>query len=158
VSAVVVGAWVGAGVAAAGAGNGLSAALLASFADPATVLGALGLYGLAFAFYGLATVAIGARARDNADAQNLARPLFAVLLAVFFAALAEAGGAHGLDSLVYLPPFTPFMLLMRPAEAAQQSLAIGLLALSTIAAGVLAARATSLDAPRRRRPLRPAHG
>ena len=35
-----------------------------------------------------------------------------VLQAVFFAALFSTGGARGLDWLLYVPPFTPFMLLL----------------------------------------------
>ena len=150
VSALVASAWVAAGAAAAsGAGGaGLRGVLLAAFADPLTLLGGLGLYVLAFAFYGLTTVAIGARARDNADAQNLARPMFAVLLAVFFAALAAAAGTRGLDGLVFVPPFTPFMLLMRPPGPAAQAAALALLTAATAAAGWLAVRASTLEAPR----------
>ena len=41
--------------------------------------------------------------------------MFAVLLAAFFAALAAAGGNGGqLAWLVYVAPFTPFMLLLEP--------------------------------------------
>ena len=111
---------------------------------------AAAIYVLAFGFYGLTTVAIGALARDNADAQNLSRPMFATLLVVFFTAMASAAGAHSLSWLVYLPPFTPFMLLMRPAAPMSQAIALGLLALSTVAAGRLAIAAVSLEPGRAR--------
>lgn len=153
VSALVVGAWLAAGAAAAlGTGTaGPGRALLAAFCDLPSILSGVALYVLAFAFYGLAIVAIGARARDNADAQNLARPMFAVLLAVFFATLAAAGGAHGLDGLVFLPPFTPFMLLMHPPGPAAQTLAFAILAAAVVVAGRLAERSLRLDIGGRRR-------
>jgi ABC-type Na+ efflux pump permease subunit len=142
VSAVVAAIWLAAG---ACAGGGARIPLLAAFADPATLARALGLYALGFTFYGLVTVAIGARARDSADAQNLARPMFAVLLVVFFATLAAASGARGLDGLVFLPPFTPFMLLMRPAGALVEGAALAILAVGTAAAAWLAATSVGFE-------------
>jgi ABC-2 type transport system permease protein len=72
------------------------------------------IYVLAFAFYGLITVGVGAMARDSATAQSLSRPIFAVLLLVFFVALGGIAGAAGgfLHWLIYVPPFTPFLLLL----------------------------------------------
>jgi len=147
VSALVAGAWLSAGAVAASAAGaaGPGRALFAAFSDLPSMLSAATLYGLAFAFYGLTTVAIGARARDNADAQNLSRPMFAVLLAVFFAALAAAGGTQGLGGLVFVPPFTPFMLLMRPPGPEAQAVALGLLMAATVLAGWLAAASVRLD-------------
>jgi ABC-2 type transport system permease protein len=145
VSAVVAASWLAAG---ACAGGGAQVPLLAAFADPAMLVKAAGLYSLGFAFYGLVTVAIGARARDSADAQNLARPMFAVLLMVFFATLAAAGGAHGLDGLVFFPPFTPFMLLMRPTGALVQGAALAILVGATAAAAWLAAAAVGFEQTR----------
>ena len=105
------------------------------------------IYLAAFAFYGLTTVAIGARARDNADAQNLARPMFGVLLAVFFTALALAGGgAHNLAWLVFIPPFTPFVLLTQPQGPGVEFAALSVLAAATAAAAWAAVRAVTLDA------------
>ncbi len=153
VSALVVTAWLGssAGLAAlAPRAGGLAAFLLHGVAQPEMLARAGGIYLIAYAFFGLTTVAIGARAKDNADAQNLARPMFAVLLAVFFAAMASAGGgARNLAWLVYVPPFTPFMLLMQPQPLGTELAAIALLGAATALAGWLAARALTLDATTR---------
>jgi hypothetical protein len=118
------------------------------------------IYPLAFAFYGLVTVAVGAAARDTAAAQNLSRPMFTVLLAAFFAALAAAGGAGNLGFLTFLPPFTPFMLLLQaPGEMplAGQLAAVVLLALAALGAArwaVSSVRLTATSAPKRRNSLR----
>ena len=131
VSLLVVGAWLGSSSILAGLAphvGGFAAMLLEGLAQPAMLARGAGIYLIAYAFYGLVTVAIGARARDNADAQNLARPMFAVLLAVFFAALASAGGGHNLAWLVFVPPFTPFMLLMQPQSAPVEFAALGVTA------------------------------
>ena len=144
VSFLVVSTWLG-GSAVMGAlapvSGGTVAGLLQGFAHPAVLLRAAAIYVLAFGFYGLATVAIGALARDNADAQNLARPMFATLLVVFFTALATTGGAHSLAWLVYVPPFTPFMLLIQPQPAGVELVALDLLAAAIVLAGWLAVRA-----------------
>ena len=144
VSLLVVSAWLG-GSAAMGAlapaSGGAVAVLLQGLAHPAVLLRAGAIYVLAFGFYGLTTVAIGALARDNADAQNLARPMFATLLVVFFTALASTAGAHSLTWLVYIPPFTPFMLLIQPQAAGVEFVALDLLAAATVLAGWLAVRA-----------------
>jgi ABC-type Na+ efflux pump permease subunit len=152
----VAAGWLGAGAVAAAMGQaGARSPLLAAFADPAALVGALALYVLAFAFYGAVTIALSARARDSADAQNLARPMFAVLLAAFFASLATAGGARGLDGLIFLPPFAPFLLILRPAAGWTAAMALALLGASTPAAAWLAARAIGLDARRPSLKLRP---
>ena len=81
-----------------------------------------------------------AAARDVTSAQNLSRPMFAVLLAAFFVALACAFGARE-SWLLYIPPFTPFLLLMHaPTELspASQLEAVGLVLLATAFAGWLA--------------------
>jgi ABC-type Na+ efflux pump permease subunit len=162
VSALIVAAWLGSSafmIALSVQAGGRAGALLQSIAHPAALAPATGVYLLAYAFYGLTTVAIGARARDNADAQNLARPMFAVLLMVFFATMTASGGAaRGLGWLVFLPPFTPFMLLVQPRPPEVELAAIALLVAATVCAGVLAVRATTLDGAASRRPrLRPAH-
>ena len=113
--------------------GGYAGALLHGLADPMLLLRAGVIYVAAFAFYGLVTVAVGAAARDTAAAQNLSRPMFAVLLAAFFATLAAVGGGPGqLAWLVYVPPFAPFMLLLEPPGT--YSLGTELLALVLIAA------------------------
>ena len=109
------------------------------------IFGAIGLYLLAYLFFGLITVALGAKAADSAAAQNLSRPMFAVLLAVFFAALAATRGAGGvLSGLVYAPPFTPFMLLLAPPSPAGQVLALANLAFATSVAAWMAMNAVGL--------------
>lgn len=148
VSLLVVTAWLGSSLALSGvapASRGIVTAVLHGLAQPADLLRAGGIYILAFAFYGFVTVAIGARARDNADAQNLARPMFAVLLAVFFAALFSTGGARGLDWLLYVPPFTPFMLLLGSHGPQAQVAALSGLGLGTTIAAMLAVQALKLD-------------
>lgn len=118
--------------------------LLAAIADPVLLLKAAGLYGLAFGLFGTITIAVGSVATDAAGAQNQSRPMFAVLLAVFFVSMTTAfGGAGGLHWLVYAPPFTPFMLLLNPTDAMTQAAAAMLLVLVTVAAAFWAARGLS---------------
>ncbi len=158
VSLLVVASWLGSSALLGGlapASGGIMASLLQGFAQPAVLARAAGIYVLAFAFYGLTTVAVGALARDNADAQNLARPMFAVLLAVFFTSMASAMGAHDLAWLIYLPPFTPFMLLMQPQGAAVELTALALLAAAAAAAAWFAVRALGLSPSAMAAPSRP---
>jgi ABC-2 type transport system permease protein len=142
VSILVLGAWLGsAGIAAALAPQSANVlpALLQAMGNP-LLLGRAGLiYLLAYAFYGLLTVAIGALARDSASAQNLARPMFLVLLVAFFIVFSSAGGEKsGLSWLLYVPPFSPFILLMQPASLAAELAACALLVVSAGAAGWVA--------------------
>jgi ABC-2 type transport system permease protein len=140
VSALVMASWLGSSAAlTAGASGGaaFAAGLAQDLASPAALIRACVLYVAAYGFFGLVAVALGAAARDSAAAQNLARPLFAVLLAAFFAALAAAAGAR-LGWLVYVPPLTPFMLLLRPLGQAWSPGAVGALA-SLLAATAVAA-------------------
>jgi ABC-type Na+ efflux pump permease subunit len=149
VSILVLTAWLATGAAlspmAPGAG-GLAGATLKPLGDPAVLGWALGLYVLAFAFYGLVTIGVGAQARDTAQAQNLSRPVFAVLLAAFFSALACAAGAPGLGWMVYVPVFSPFLLLMRSPGAlppGAELLSVGLLVAAAAAAAWWAIRAVA---------------
>jgi ABC-2 type transport system permease protein len=120
VSLIVLAAWLGAGAAVAplagGTGGQFAARLLAAaFGDPAQLAWSLLVYVLAFAMYGSALMTVGALARDVASAQNLSRPVFGVLLLVFFAALSQLGGAGALPpALLWAPPVTPFALLLAP--------------------------------------------
>jgi ABC-2 type transport system permease protein len=148
VSVLVLGAWLGSSAALSAlvpASGGALAPMLHGLSAPLTLLRAAAIYLLAFGFYGLTTVAVGAMARDNADAQNLARPMFAVLLAVFFTAMAAAGGARDLSWLAYVPPFTPFMLLISPQNPAVEVIAVACLGLATLVAGVFAVNALSFS-------------
>ncbi len=151
VSALVLISWLGSAVALAPLApqaGGLASALIQGLAAPLTLVRAGGIYLLSYAFYGLVTVAVGAAARDSAAAQNLSRPMFAVLLAAFFAALVGAtGGAAKLGWLVYLPPFTPFMLLLQPAgegSVVRDLTSLALLAGATILASGWAVRGLAL--------------
>jgi ABC-2 type transport system permease protein len=150
VSVGVVGAWLGSAAAAAlftpGAA-GQVAGLLRALGDPVLLLYSAAIYILAFAFYGLTTIAIGARARDSASAQNLSRPMFVTLLVAFFVTLAAGGTASPrLAWLVYAPPFTPFMLLARPYPPGAQALALLLLAASAALAAWAAVRSLDIAA------------
>jgi len=149
VSALVLAAWLGSAAglgAAAPEAGGAVMALLRGFADPTGLARAGLIYLFGFAFYGLATVAVGAMARDNADAQNLARPMFAVLLVVFFTVMSMVqSGAGGLAWLAYLPPFTPFVLLMSPQSAGVEVVAFGLLVAATLVAGLWAVRVLRVE-------------
>lgn len=147
VSLLVMASWLGASAALgtlAPASGGAVASLLQGFTQPAMLAQGASVYVLAYAFYGLTTIAVGALARDNADAQNLARPMFAILLAVFFTSMASALGAHGLTWLVYLPPFTPFMLLMQPQPMGVVLPALAVLAVAAMLAGWCAVRSLRL--------------
>jgi ABC-2 type transport system permease protein len=141
ISALVLFTWLGAACglgALSSAGGGIVGAVIDGLAAPATIAKAAAIYGLAYLFYGLVTIAVGAAARDNAAAQNLSRPMFAVLLAAFFAALAAVTGAGGrLDWLTYAPPFTPFMLLLRAPGS--HTLVSGLFAMAALLAAIVVA-------------------
>lgn len=142
VSVLVISTWLAAPALLATLGpmpEGLAAGLLQVFGDPIMLVRAGVIYLLAFAFYGFMTVMLGALARDNADAQNLARPMFAVLLVVFFTAMSAVAGGSAPEWLNFLPPFTPFMLLVRPASPGVEVIALLELAVATVLAGCGAA-------------------
>jgi ABC-2 type transport system permease protein len=140
VSALVLATWLGSAAALAPltpASGGIASALLHRVAGPAALARDAAIYLFAFAFYGLVTIALGARARDSAAAQNLARPMFALLLVVFFVSLATSLGAGaGFAWLKFAAPFTPFVLLLEPPRQ-------GLL-LADLLAGALLVAATGL--------------
>jgi ABC-type Na+ efflux pump permease subunit len=77
-------------------------------------------------------------ARDSASAQNLARPMFAILVIAFFVALASAAGgtSSAISWLLYVPVFTPFLLLLYPVVswATQLSLLVIMIAMSFLIA------------------------
>lgn len=162
VSLLVLGAWMGsaAGLAilAPGVRQAGGAGLAASLGDPASLLRAALIYLLAFAFYGLLTVAVGVRARDAAAAQNMVRPLFGLLLAAFFVALASSiGASQRLDWLLWVPPFTPFVLLTKAPGALpllQEVASCALLLLGAVVAGRAAAKGLSVQPVERRKKTR----
>ncbi len=139
VSLLVLGAWLGSAGAAAlvAPGNAdMLPALLRQLGEPLLLARALVIYVLAYGFYGLVTVAIGALARDSAAAQNLARPMFITLMGAYFLALAAAGGGFSATRwLIFFPPLTPFLLLLKPASPAMELIALMLLGVSALAAG-----------------------
>src|SRR6185369_718511 len=104
-SMLVLGVWLGAGAAIAasplaGVGSSVPSMLIGAFANPLALCQAGVMYVLAFAMYGSALIGLGAVARDVPSAQNLSRPVFGVLLLVFFVGLAKfAGVGVGLDWL-----------------------------------------------------------
>jgi ABC-type Na+ efflux pump permease subunit len=122
-AALVMGVWLlgGAVVAASPAvGHSPVAALaLKQFGDLRSLLLGAVVFVLAFTMYGSAMIGLGALARDMASAQNLSRPVFAVLLAVFFVGLGQVAGmgAGALPGMALLPPFAPFALLLAGPEA-----------------------------------------
>ncbi|MDB5436832.1 MAG: transporter permease [Phenylobacterium sp.] len=156
-SLLVLSAWLAAGAAIAatplgGAGAGMIGFLLQAFAAPLALLQAALVYVLAFAMYGSAMIGLGAIARDVPSAQNLSRPIFGVLLLVFFVALAQlGGGAHGMAWMVWIPVFTPFILLIEPPGAldlSQTAVALGGMAATTAVFGWMATRALTDSALR----------
>lgn len=153
VSLLVLGAWLGSAAALSPltpGGGGAIVGLVQGMTQPATLLKAALIYPLGFAFYGLLTIAVGARARDTAAAQNLSRPMFTVLLVAFFVAMAAAGGVRSLAWLSFAPPFAPFMLLLQPAGALSplaQAAAVALLSLAAAAAGWSAIAGISVSPP-----------
>jgi ABC-type Na+ efflux pump permease subunit len=96
---------------------GLAPAILANMARSSLLLRDAAIYVCAFGFYGALTVMLGALARDSAGAQNAARPMFVVLLVAFLAALLSVSRSASLDWLIYLPPFTPFLLLVKSPDS-----------------------------------------
>jgi ABC-2 type transport system permease protein len=117
---------------------GLALGLIGAAGDPWLMLQALLLFVSGFAFYGALIALIGALARDEAGAQNLARPLFGLLLMIFFAAL--AAGCLGLKPpgwLAWLPPVAPFLLLLDPALLPAAAWAPVLVAIVAAAAALI---------------------
>ena len=123
-------------------GSGLLATVFSTLVAPLTLARATLIYVLGYAFYGSLTISLGAIARDSAAAQNLSRPMFVMLLAAFFVSLFSAS-ARGLPSwLLLLPPFAPFLLLLKASAAvpfATQAASLCLLLLSAICAARFAA-------------------
>jgi ABC-2 type transport system permease protein len=143
VSLLVLAAWLGSSALLAifSQGTGSVAHIIAELAAPEALLRAALIYLLAYGFYGSLTIAFGARARDSASAQNLSRPMFILLVVAFFIPLASitAGAAPGPSWLIFVPPFTPFLMLLYPPGAIPVSIEFVLLALLLISS-VIAAR------------------
>ena len=148
VSLLILIAWLGSAAffsAFSTPGAGLIPAVLADFARPLTLLRDALIYVCAFGFYGAATLVLGAMARDSASAQNVARPLFLLLLAAFFIALVTPAGAP--SWLTYIPPLTPFLLLVNSAGSVavmSQAILLAILIAASGAMMLLAARLLSV--------------
>lgn len=121
VTAAVMASWlfslaIGASALLKGRFGLLASELLNAAADPWLMLQAILLLVSGFSLYGALIAVIGAFARDEAGAQNLARPLFGLLLVVFFAALILGClRMNPPEWLAWIPPFAPFLLLLKPA-------------------------------------------
>jgi ABC-type Na+ efflux pump permease subunit len=137
ISFLVLAAWLGSSVASSFAApqSGLAPAIISELAAPVALLRAAVIYLLAYGFYGSITIALGAMARDSASAQNLSRPMFVVLVAAFFIALAVGMGSLSSPHwLLYIPAITPFVLLLTPPGAippALQLLTLGVMLIAT---------------------------
>lgn len=117
--------------------SGPLAGLLAEFSNPAMLVRDGVIYTCAFSFYGATAVMFGALARNAASAQNVARPVFVLLLAGFFVALGSAGDPAGWPWLIYIPPFTPFLLLIKSPGTVAETTQILLLSGQLLAAIVM---------------------
>ena len=120
-----------------------------SFSDAVTLARDALIYACAYLFYGTITVALGALARDSASAQNLARPMFVLLLVVFLVALsAFANQSSAMSWLTWLPPFTPFLLLIDPPQNVAlmtQAFQLGVLLLASAVLAFLGAAALTIS-------------
>ena len=154
ISVLVLSTWLG----SAGAvstlmpSGGVASAVLLDLATPASLVRTCLIYLLAYGFYGSVTMVLGAMARDSATAQNLSRPMFITLLAAFLIALGSVstGGNSLLSWLVYVPPFTPFLLLLSPPSAIAllpQILILGLLIAASMGMFALATSRLSYSGP-----------
>lgn len=151
VSLLVLGSWLGVGAALAATSLGAAPSMLAGLSSPGALAYAGAVYGVAFLLYGSALVTLGALASDLPSAQNLSRPVFGLLVVIFFLAMGSAMGFQDeLAWLVWVPPFTPFMLLLSPDGALapwQHAAAWTLMAACTVATAAMASR-TLIIAPR----------
>lgn len=128
VAVLVLAVWLVGGVAAIGLGSPSGSMPPLHLPTASAVVRMVLLVASAVALYGLVAIGVGGRARDISDAQNLSRPMFAVLLLAFFASLMSAvGGAGVLPWLGYAPPFAPFLLLLHPRPLVEEAAATALL-------------------------------
>ena len=124
--------------------DGPLAVITASFQDFAALMRDTVIYLCAFAFYGATTVMLGALARDSAAAQNAARPMFLLLLVAFFVALASAGKLGAWTWLIYVPPLTPFLMLVTTSTGVTLISQVVLLGTMLLAAGGMSVMAVRL--------------
>lgn len=127
---------VGAGVSAGAFGIvGVPLAGLGAGFDPGVAALTAEVFAAAFAMYGTVLVSLGVLARDFPSAEALARPMFAglVLIAALIGVQAVAPGAAP-DALTWLPPLTPFQLLLRAPGGLDPTVLAGGLALQIMVA------------------------
>jgi ABC-2 type transport system permease protein len=160
---LVTGVWLLGGAAAAASpalrNSPMAMVALKQFGDPKSLLVDALIFVLAFAMYGSAIIGLGAIARDTAAAQNLSRPVFILLLAVFFVGLGQVSGmgAGVLPTLALLPPFAPFALLLAAPGAvhgwrlAAALAGVGAMSLLSLWLAAQALKAEPLVKPRLRR-------
>jgi ABC-2 type transport system permease protein len=144
VSLLVLASWLGGAAVMAMTPLVAQSSLLTSLGSPAAALHAGAVYLMAFLMYGSALVCVGAAAPDLPSAQNLSRPVFGLLLVIFFLALGSTMGlGQSLAWLIWVPPFTPFMLLLEQGTlpAWQAVLAWTLMGATTAATTAFASRA-----------------
>jgi len=151
ISGLVLAAWLGSAAMLGNVGPAVASqthsTIFGLLAQPAALMRAVILYVLAYAFYGLLTIGLGAGARDSAVAQNLSRPVFALLLISFFLPLmGVSASANTLYWLRFLPPFTPFILLLdaHPGFAASDILPLGLLSGAILVGAYVSVRRLSI--------------
>lgn len=144
VSLLVLTTWLGSAAAMAATPLGAAPSMLAALNTPAAVGYAAAIYVMAFLLYGSALVSIGAFAKDLPSAQNLSRPVFGLLVVIFFLAMGSVVGfGQQLAWLMWVPPVTPFMLLLtEPGQLAiwQHAVAWALMAGCTVATTTIASR------------------
>jgi len=148
VSLLVLASWLGGAAAMAMTPLIAQSSLLSSLGSPAAALHAGAVYLMAFLMYGSALVCVGAAAPDLPSAQNLSRPVFGLLLVIFFLALGSTMGlGHSLSWLIWVPPFTPFMLLLSQGDLPvwQTVLAWALMAAATAGTTAFASRALTIS-------------
>jgi ABC-2 type transport system permease protein len=136
VSVIVLATWLaGAALFASALPAATTAQMFGDLANPLALLRAALVYVLAFGFYGFIIIALGAGARDTSSAQNLSRPVFVILVAMFFVSMGEAlNGAAAPAWRLFAPPLTPFALLLAgPGDLppAQEIAAFAVLCLAT---------------------------
>jgi ABC-2 type transport system permease protein len=144
ISLLVLASWLGGAAAMAMTPLVAQSSLLSSLGSPLAALHAGAIYLMAFLMYGSALVCVGAAAPDLPSAQNLSRPVFGLLLVIFFLALGSTMGlGQSLSWLIWVPPFTPFMLLLEQGAlpAWQVALAWTIMAAATAATTAFASRA-----------------
>lgn len=91
--------------------QGMAAIAAGAFRTPQDLVATVAAYLSAFLLYGLATIGVGAAARDSASAQNLVRPVFGALIVVLLVVMRAGVSGGGRSGLLFVPPAAPFLWL-----------------------------------------------